>query len=184
MRKTKWRVEGSAGDPGKTPRAQLVGRHSNPKRGCGRRVCNLAHKHFSPCFISWFVKLSKFLCGAPKENIFGFGHQRHAIICCADGNFGPTLNTRQHVGFIPAKTDQAPHPRRGHRSQAKIPGKCDSQTSLCIGLGTMATGCPILSRWHSRLGPSWPLTCGACYSRPGHLTKQACFRPAGTESHW
>lgn len=148
--------------------------------GCGLRACSLSHKRFPPCFISWLFKPSKLVCGAPNETVFGFGHQRRAIICCADSTFGPMLNTRQHTGYIPARTDQSSCSRGGHRSRAKIPGKCDSQTSLCIGLGAMATGHPILRRRHSR----WPLSCGACYGRPGHLTKQACFRPTGTESHW
>lgn len=77
-------------------------------------------------------------------------------------NFGLMPNACQHIGFTPAKFDRSPSPRRRHRSQAKIPGKCDSQILLCSGSGAMATGCPILSRL--------PLSRGACSGRPGHLT--------------
>lgn len=110
------------------------------KSQTGLRAPSLPLEHFSPCCTSWFFKLSILECGAPKENIFGLGHQRHAVICCVDSNFGPMANTHQHAGLKPAKTDLSPTPGRGHRSQAKIPGKCDSQTSLCIDLDTMATG--------------------------------------------
>lgn len=172
-------MEGSAGDHGKLQRARLAERHPHPQLGCEPPACNLSPRaRFSSC-VSWFFKLSKLVCRAPNRTSLVLVIQRHAIICCVNSNFGLMPNTRQHTGFTPKETDPSPSPRRGYRGRAKIPGKCDSQTVLCIGSGAMTTR-PILSRCHSRL----PLSRGACSGSPGYLTKQACFCPTGSKSHW
>ena len=90
----------------------------------------------------------------------------------------PLLSQQQsqsHAKHWPAhriytcKDDQSLSPRRGHRSQARMPGKCDSQTSLCVGSGATATECPILSRWYRDCPIKWRLFWQTLY-----FPKQAC----------
>lgn len=106
--KEKEDVEGSAGDPSKLQRACLAEKHSPPKLGCGPPACNLSPRAlFSSC-VSWFCKLPKLVCRAPKRTSLVLVIQRHAIICCVNSNFGLTPNTCQHTGFYTCKVRSVP----------------------------------------------------------------------------
>ena len=118
--KEKEDMEDSAGDPSKLQRACLAEKHSPPKLGCGPPACNLSPRAlFSSC-VSWFCKLPKLVCRAPKRTSLVWSSKDMPLSVVSTA----VLVSRQILAntqdFTPAKSDQSPSPRRGHRGQAKI----------------------------------------------------------------